>query len=263
MSPLLADGLYVGASQPEAAAVGAGEVWAAPTGGGFSPSDIPDLAVWYDASQQAEAHLDPVGSFTDLSGNARHATQTGTQRPIMRRGDFNGGDCLRFDGSDDYLVHSTGGTDFLTGSGTVLVAAKPIAAGGSDRIVTMTQAGLADTNAASGLIYYASSAIRGFRSSQIGAGHAISTGTAMVAALRGRNGTENDFRVNGTEIGTSTKSAWLADVIALGAGWSASGYTSTETFSGDIAEVLLYARHLTLSELEEAEGYLISRYSIA
>jgi hypothetical protein len=72
----------------------------------FSPSSLPGLAVWFDASQLTGlADGDPVASWTDLSGNARHAAQaTSTKRPTYKTNIQNGKPVIRFDGVDDFLA---------------------------------------------------------------------------------------------------------------------------------------------------------------
>lgn len=57
-----------------------------------------------------------VARWEDQSGNARHATQaTGSLRPLRKVAVTNGGDAIRFDGSDDYMSHgATAGSDTAT-----------------------------------------------------------------------------------------------------------------------------------------------------
>ena len=94
---------------------------------GFTPYKIAGLQLWLDASDQstlyqssggslATADGDPVGYWTDKSGNARHATQTdGTKKPAIKLGVQNNRNAILFDGSNDRLVisNSTSSLSFL------------------------------------------------------------------------------------------------------------------------------------------------------
>jgi hypothetical protein len=70
-----------------------------------SPLDISGCQFWYDASQiTGLSDADPVATWSDLSGNARHATQaTSGKRPLYRTNIVNGLPILRFDGTDDNI----------------------------------------------------------------------------------------------------------------------------------------------------------------
>lgn len=74
---------------------------------GFSPLDVPGLALWFDAgaglfttaagSTPATANADPVGRWEDQSGKGRHATQaTAGQRPTLATAFVNGRPALAF-----------------------------------------------------------------------------------------------------------------------------------------------------------------------
>lgn len=77
----------------------------------FSPADIPGLALWLRADAgvlnpagTAAINGDPVATWQDQSGNARHATQgTTARRPTLVTGVLNGRPAVRFDGVDDLL----------------------------------------------------------------------------------------------------------------------------------------------------------------
>ena len=73
----------------------------------FSPASLPNLAFWYDASQLTLANNDPVGSFTDLSGNGRHLVQaTASWKPLFLTNRQNGLPGVVGDGVDDFLQSS-------------------------------------------------------------------------------------------------------------------------------------------------------------
>jgi hypothetical protein len=70
----------------------------------FSPSDLTGLRQWLKADALSLADNDPVSSWTDSSGNALHATNTGSARPTFKTSIVNSLPIVRFDGADDLLV---------------------------------------------------------------------------------------------------------------------------------------------------------------
>lgn len=80
----------------------------------FSPLSVANLVLWLAADRIAgAADGDAVGTWSDLSGQANHATQaTGSKQPLYRVGAINGKPSLRFDATDDFLQTAafTGGT---------------------------------------------------------------------------------------------------------------------------------------------------------
>ncbi len=82
------------------------------SGGGasFSPLDIPDLALWLDASDAStitEAG-GAVSQWDDLSGNANHEIQNvGSAQPTTGVATINGNNAIDFDGVNDYMVTSS------------------------------------------------------------------------------------------------------------------------------------------------------------
>jgi hypothetical protein len=72
----------------------------------FSPASIAGLERQFDAAQISGVSVDatPVASWTDLSGNAAHATQAvGAAQPLYKTNIINGLPVVRFDGVDDRL----------------------------------------------------------------------------------------------------------------------------------------------------------------
>jgi hypothetical protein len=82
----------------------------------FSPSDISNLAYWFDAADGdtvltttspdvPATNGDTVSKWLDKSGNDRHVTQVlSSNRPILRTNEQNGLPALEFDGSNDNLL---------------------------------------------------------------------------------------------------------------------------------------------------------------
>lgn len=77
--------------------------------GGYSPTDIANLKVWFDADDSASITTSTgVSQWNDKSGNGHNASQgTGTEQPALISNALNGRSVLRFDGSNDRLVASS------------------------------------------------------------------------------------------------------------------------------------------------------------
>jgi len=98
------------------------------TDGGVSPEH------WYRGDDAYEENTrvtacsddgDPVGSWTDLTGNADHVSQgTADNRPSWQDAELNGEPVIRFDGNNDYLrgAFTTGGS--ISQPNTIFAVAK-------------------------------------------------------------------------------------------------------------------------------------------
>ena len=63
--------------------------------------------IWLDANQEVFANNDPVGQFTDWSGNGNHFTSSGTARPTFKTNRINGRPSVLADGVDDGMILSS------------------------------------------------------------------------------------------------------------------------------------------------------------
>lgn len=72
----------------------------------FDPRSIPGLKLWLAADRISGLNDgDPVGTWSDLSGQSNHATQaTGSKKPLYKVGIQNGKPGVLTDGVDDVLV---------------------------------------------------------------------------------------------------------------------------------------------------------------
>jgi hypothetical protein len=77
----------------------------APAAPGVTAYGMGSVALWLrPESLAALADNDPVSSWPDESGNARHATASGGTRPLYKTAVQNGLAGVRFDGTDDQLI---------------------------------------------------------------------------------------------------------------------------------------------------------------
>ena len=72
-------------------------------GGSFSPP-VANPLIWLDANQEAYANNDPVGQFTDWSGNGNHFTASGAARPTFKTNRINSRPAVQADGVDDGML---------------------------------------------------------------------------------------------------------------------------------------------------------------
>ena len=69
------------------------------------PTSIVGLQTWFQANALSLANDDPVGTWTDSSGNGKDATQaTSDNKPVFKTGVINTLPVVRFDGTNDRLV---------------------------------------------------------------------------------------------------------------------------------------------------------------
>lgn len=96
------------------------------SGRAFAPTDIAGLKLWLAADRiSGLADGDPVGTWSDLSGQGNHATQaTGSKKPTYKTGVQNGKPVVRGDGVDDLLDFPSLPFDVASHDLTILLAFK-------------------------------------------------------------------------------------------------------------------------------------------
>jgi hypothetical protein len=233
-------------------------------GGVFTPLSVANLELWLDASDAATlfqdsagttaatANNDPVGRWSDKSGNGRNATQgTAGARPLLKTALQNGRAMLRTDGTDDVLSLP----DFLTGftAGEIFAVVKSVNAKGSrqDGLWTFS---VPDSG------YYT------FTDSQVYDGFGTDTrktvgaisGDTNIARVINVYSAANDwaFRLDNTEVfstGTNTVSFRADPSIGSNAGAPQFG-------NHDWGEVVLYSRKLTTAERSAVTAYLAAKW---
>jgi len=245
-----------------------GSAWIAPNGlfkvDGTGPSVLTDVALWLKADALSLADGTAVSSWTDSSGNARHAVQaTAGSQPIYKTGILNGKPVLRFDGAASTLQIPA----FAPGTNAVsilIVMASGSAQAGTGIIVESS----ANPNTNAG----AFTAYRAANNVTVGAnsGAAVNGVTTnavsplLIAATldftRGLrftqttiNGVYNDTNINANQNAAAT---FTSQAVNIGARAGTSLF-----FAGDIAEIIVFKRLLTPLELADAQtAYLKGKY---
>lgn len=226
---------------------------------------VSDLTLWVDASAiSGLSDGDPVAVWSNLSPNLTlHLSQgTATSRPTYKTGILNGLPVVRFDGVND-LLSSSHPTNFIGSSSTAYTMFSVFKA----RVINTDNA----TPYNNDVIIGDSSGFVGQRLKGSTAlaynwdGSADSVSTPVVTnnwyVLRSRLDAgslflqANNQPEQSTASGANTANGNI--FLTIGAKDSAN-----YLLDGDIAELLIYKRALTLEERNQVAGYLADKYAI-
>lgn len=224
----------------------------------FAPTDIAGLKAWFKAdgtlyqdsarTTLAAADADPVGSWSDGSGQNNHASQaTAGSRPLLKLGILNGRPVIRFDGANDRLQTAAFGAA-LAQPNTVFVVAKRTGGGAEAFLDGRTDA------------------THLFRKNVGGSYNLYAGGDFVVVAADANwhivqgvfNGASSKARVDGGAAATGNAGTSSMDGATVG-----SRANSSEWMNGDIAEILIYNANLSLAQLDQVGNYLAGRYGLA
>ena len=216
------------------------------------PLTIPGLKVWFKADAITTlADSDPLGSWTDSSGNGNNATQgSATLKPLFKANIQNSLPGVLFDGSNDTMSFNV---QSLTGDFDVFVVMKNTdAVSGS---VVLTRLGNSFNYA-----FLTPAAARGGISggSDLDNTYAVVTGSVAALLQLNRTGTNYTAGKNGTlnptptVVGSNTQSFNI-----LG------GYPDAPTLSmeGYVFEVLIYDGTLTSGQRASIVSYLSAKWA--
>lgn len=223
------------------------------------PDDVADLDGWWSAHEVPFTPIDSgVSPWSAINRSGYSATQpTVAQRPILKQPSARR--CLRFDGSNDSL--SLGSlTAFRNVAGlTVVVLATTATTAAGTRVLFRSSGGTSGLSARVSLDVSGSALRFGGRradadSFQSVTGGTLTTGSRFVAVgvIDYVNRTLT-LRLNGVQVAASATfqtSGMSANTTALS---TLIGGSSAEFHSGDIYELAIYPRALTLSEVRGLE----------
>jgi hypothetical protein len=222
-----------------------------PVASGFNPKRISGLAVWMDPADESTVTLNgsTVSEVKDKSGNNRHLVQaTAAQQPTYAA-TLNGRKVLTGDGAR-FLEAAFAYT--ATAQTWFAVARRD--SGNNTRIVTQLSGG---SDIPSGTVYIPLYVPSGGVSSFTGSAVATVANTITSAAvcISRHTGSAITNRVNGVNSSAANHSLNRSfDAVRV------LGHTTTSGFIGIIAEVLLYSRHLSDTEVSAVENYLKTRW---
>ena len=231
----------------------------------LSSLNISDNVLHLDASSiTGMDDNEAVALWADLSGNDYHCSQsTGAKQPLYKTNIINGKPVVRFDGADDLLVSSD--TAFSTsGYFTAFVVMQSSDVGGSNSIQNPVEWAshfflnwdhTAGGDARFRVSFEAtddSYPTTNFAYTPISDPMIVVGRNDGTDVLAMRNGAVNSVKGHGQDI---KDSLWYSFGIG-GAPWD--GFY----FDGDIAEVIIYERVLTNSEVEAVTAYLDDKYDL-
>lgn len=213
-----------------------------PFSSGFLPTDIAGLLVWCRGSSLSSlADGDPVGSWTDESGGARHLTQaTAAKKPVYRAtGGPSSLPCIDLDATDD-IIQATFTVAWPTT--TFIVLYQSTYTGGK-----IIQDGV--TSGTMGLRQNPSSGNVRQQASANGASVALGLTTwGLVTCVY--NGASSTIALNGNADTASNPGTGSPDGLRLG------------TADVSVAEVLLYNSALSASDQTSVKNYIKDKYSL-
>jgi hypothetical protein len=234
------------------------------------PTDIRGLALWLDATQiTGVANGGAVASWSDLSGNARHAVQaTGANQPTYVTGALNSKPVLRFDGTSDHLVAPYRGEP-----GTVIVVGKATGTNHRDFCGAKSAEGARvidgwyfQANEPGAQMRFSRSDLRTTNDTRLlaqlptNSAYHMQIGTFDYAtrtiALYDGGGYGQKQRTTDP----AARPIRLSSATAIGAAYVSQA--PAHFLQGDIAEVLIYDRRLTDAELNLLGPYLAAKWGV-
>src|SRR2546430_5219180 len=235
----------------------------------FSPSSIPNLALWLKADQLALNDGDPVGAWNDQSGNARNFTQgTAGFKPLYKTGIQNGLPVVRFDGVDDFLQNTNPPTNFSVTTLFIALAGRT-AYQVNGGVFAAANAASNDSDAFNGFVCSVNDGTHWFWYSLNGVwGFGVAEVVPVVTTfffLMGQFGAGNaEWRINGgapTDTAHNDPGNKPISRLMLGARMNPEPNPSF-FMKYDVAEVIWYLRVISAAERVQVENYLKGRYGL-
>jgi hypothetical protein len=237
------------------------------TGGlaGNLPLSVPDLGLWLKADAGVTLVGGAVDVWADQSGNGRDFTAPAAGNRPAYSGTLNGLPVLTFDGSTDYLAGNAASLNIATSvTGITMIAVAKYATGVMQRSIAIS-----DTSTGARCLIGVSTTqwqVAGRRLTE--AATTISGGTV-----------NNNYVIHSGVIRYSVATAGVfinsvsqADAAFSTAGNSAAtdsasvyiglGSNLASFMSGDIAEVIIYQRAISVEERNSVERYLSQKWGI-
>jgi hypothetical protein len=235
-----------------------------PTESGFNPRRIAGLNVWLDPADAATVST-ASGAITEIrnkSGNGIHATQTSVNnRPTYQTAARNGLNVARFDGSNDFLEVVT---TFSQGPFSVFVVAVHPSNKFNGLVCEakgVDNGNFGCTYGNSGLVSISRVGLAGTASTLNAAINVINIPVWLSTSGMVSGTVACNVRLNGTQDGTERSIGSLVaniDATCIGAG----RFGNADQFNGDICEVLIYSRRLSLLETQRVEQYLARKWGV-
>lgn len=237
------------------------------------PGDISSgLQMWLDANALSLNNNDPVNSWTDMSGNNKHATQdTLALRPLFKTNMINGKPAIVFDGltngTGDYL--SIDANPFLNTNYTIIAVVKRTSSspsslhmflGGSEKAQNKNlHVGWRTNNTFTHAQYTNDYDMR--------VANYAAAAPASVFTVRHSNTLGNDTYINGALRGLNMNATSNARLNHL-TGWQGAAIgryidgSINNRLNGWMAELIVFNRYLNETERKAVEAYLADKYAL-
>jgi suppressor of ftsI len=230
----------------------------------FTPKQIADMSVWYDASNVANLSRfgANVAAWKDVSGNGYGLAQAATaSEPTFTASGINRLGSIVFNGHQYLLSGAALSARFFNAS-TTFVVAQP----SKGNLSTLLWSG--DFNANPRWQFYFGSATAadfGLNSTSKGQLSAnIGVDVPALWTLAGSVASKAQFlRKNGNVLATGAGAgASASGSYPLAVGAMAEGGHVSQAFTGEIGELVSFNRYLTSAESAEMEGYLACKWGL-
>ncbi len=229
----------------------------APQAQAWTPADLPNLALWLDASTATSN----AGTVNISNAGSGGGTISGPASLVANG--IGNLQAVQFNGTSQYL------TGNYTNTGTTLTAFIVGKSGSTSQIayarlmaVWQTSGGYDWDNTGSAVLFSqnntAANTLFTVRNSTVPATAASATLTTPFLASSIYNGSTGISQINATNASSSFASTgnFNCGKVALAAGWSAAGPTYGTFWNGTIGEAIIVNASLSISDRQKVEGYL-------
>lgn len=231
----------------------------------FQPSDLAGLALWLRADTISGVDGDLISTWSDQSSGAKHATASGATRPTLKIGILNGLAVARFAGAQAMTIPAI---DLSASTGVTLLIVAKMTTTGVDRTLYEYSTNYNSFTDSFGLIY--GNADTRYTFGGRGGAYATYRANQSVGDFRVWTGVmnralatnESSLAANGLLDGTVTNNGNTTGAFGNRASYIGGRAASSLFFIGDIAEIILYSRALSVAERAQVEAYLGAKWGI-
>jgi hypothetical protein len=213
----------------------------------WRPTDIENTILWLDAADSTTITLNgsDVSQWSDKSGNSNHATQsTASKQPEYRTNIYNGKATIT---GDSATFEQLNISNLLTSIDELFIVCR----------FNSTTEGIMGTTTDWGNIVYREANTNYYPSTPGSAGFSFANSSTSLQLF---NYGQAGARVNGVQVKVNKMGVWstVSDLYILARG----GDGGRNWSSGDVCEIILYDRTLSLNERLIVEAYLTNKWGI-
>lgn len=230
----------------------------------FTPKRIPGLELWFDAGAiPGLADGGAVTAWRDLSGKQRDATQgTAFRQPTFRPNVVNGRPVVRFDGNDSLTLPTI---DWSGTAAVTIVVVHQAGAGPTGDLLNVGEATLVtDGFYLRRNLSRIEAGVRGnVGYALVNTGGTYTTPAFVATAVLDKSLSTNEASVwiNGQTDGpTRSSNSNNAGAFGNRPGWIGGRAETSDFFTGDLGELLVYGRALDAGERAKVEAYLRKKW---